>query len=238
MCGSSDASSVGPISTGISRRWSIGVASRPKSVGSCWVTPSGCSTGGTGCGTGRWPGPPCGPTWRSCGSRSGMTLRRGLDVRLRQDGGDVPGVAGRRDAPVDVRPSRGRRADEQRRRAGAAARGDLPQAQRRDGQRGGEPVRGADAVGGGDLPSAGHQCAGLPDPVLPGPSGRQGRPFTASRLPRPLKRLDRLSRACTSREGPTLGHERLPDARTASEGSRGRCHRRDGRSRRIPRRLS
>ena len=72
------------------------------------------------------------------------------------------------------------RADEQRRRAGAASRGDLPQDKRRDRQRGRESVRGADALGGGDLPPAGDQCAGLPEPVLSGPAGREGRPFTAA----------------------------------------------------------
>jgi hypothetical protein len=46
-----------------------------------------------------------------------------------------------------------------------------PQDQRRDGQRVGEPVRGADSHGGGDLSSAGDQRAGVPEPVLPGPSG-------------------------------------------------------------------
>jgi transposase len=50
-----------------------GGASRPRSVGGCWGIPSGCSDGGTGSGTGRWPGPPCSPEWPSCGSPSGTT---------------------------------------------------------------------------------------------------------------------------------------------------------------------
>src|SRR5436309_3111676 len=49
------------------------------------------------------------------------------EVRLRQVGGDVPGVAGRRIATVDFRASRGGGADEPRRRAGAASQGDRPQ---------------------------------------------------------------------------------------------------------------
>ena len=46
----------------------------------------------------------------------------GCVVRQREDGGDVPDVAGGRGAPVDLPPGAGDRADEQRGRAGVASR--------------------------------------------------------------------------------------------------------------------
>jgi transposase len=116
-------------------------------------------------------------------------LRRGLASGCAKTAGTSPGTAGRRAPPVDVRASRGDRADQQRRRAGAAARVDLPQTQRRDRRRGRKPIRRADALGGGDLPPTKRQRVGLPDPLLPGRPRRPPHPFAP---PRHLRRSSRL----------------------------------------------
>jgi len=99
-------------------------------------------------------------------------LRRGVARGCARTAGTCAGVAGGRGAPLDVRASRGGRADGQARRAGVAERGDLRQTQRRDRPQLGQPVCGADGRSRGGLPPAGHRRAGLPDPVLPGASRR------------------------------------------------------------------
>ena len=59
----------------------------------------------------------------------------GCSVRQREDGGDVPELAGGRGAPVDLPPGAGDRADEQRGGAGVAARRVVAEDERRDGER-------------------------------------------------------------------------------------------------------
>ena len=107
-----------------------------------------------------------------------QALGRGAVVRQREDGGDVPDVAGGRGAPVDLPPGAGDRADEQRGGAGAAARRAVAEVERRDGERVGQPVRRAGPERGGDLPPAGPERAGVPDRVLPGPAVRSAAAFT------------------------------------------------------------
>ena len=64
----------------------------------------------------------------TCHRRPGrLGMRHGL--RLRQDGGHLPGVVGPRAAAVDVRPPRRGRADQQRRRADRAPWGALAEDQ-------------------------------------------------------------------------------------------------------------
>jgi hypothetical protein len=113
-------------------------------------------------------------------------------LRLPQDGGDLPGVVGRGDTPLDVCAGRRGRADEQPRRAGTAARGDLPQDQWRDGQRVRESIHRACALGSGDVPSTGDQRAGVPDPVLPDFIWTANPPLRSFPPPRLLKRPDGL----------------------------------------------
>src|SRR4051794_19080927 len=73
---------------------------------------------------------------------------------LPQDSGNVPGLARPRTESLGVRVARGGRADEQRRRAGVAARRPLAEVQRWDG-----PTK--TAAGGGWRPAAlGGGCGG------------------------------------------------------------------------------
>src|SRR5271157_2599629 len=95
---------------------------------------------------------------------------RRIVVWVRQDSGNLlRDPQGRRGA-VDLCPSSGGRADEQRGRASHATRGDLAENQRRDRQCDREPIRRANADRRGDMSATGPQRPRLPEVVFRGES--------------------------------------------------------------------
>src|SRR5271165_2832634 len=134
---------------------------------------------------------------------------RRIVVWVRQDSGNLlRDPQGRRGA-VDLCPSSGGRADEQRGRASHATRGDLAENQRRDRQCDREPIRRANADRRGDMSATGPQRPRLPEVVFRGESTQPTGSLPSAR--RTEKRQCRLIPATPPCERlPSAGIQRQP----------------------------